>query len=153
MACSAPSGGSLLQRVSSPSQERHRQAQVRVHGCEVNPSPTRSWSPSTKLLVRCDFKRDCLSPRNSRQFFGRELTVAESGWASQFVFTDVSKSRAGSAVFSHSPCDMWRQESQDVHQHRQTSLFAQTPDGRYLGRGRATSTCGSNPSTVRARNS
>ena len=42
---------------------------------------------------------------------------------------------------------MWSQESQDVHQHRQTSLFAQTPDGRYLGRGRATSTCGSNPST------
>ena len=31
VACSAPTGGSLLQRVSSPSQERHRQAQVRVH--------------------------------------------------------------------------------------------------------------------------
>ena len=76
VACSAPSGGSLLQRVSSPSQERHRQAQVRVHGCEVNPSWSRSWSLSTKLLVGRDFKRDCLSPRNSRKFFGRELKVA-----------------------------------------------------------------------------
>ena len=85
VACSAPTGGSLLQRVISPSQERHWQAQVRVHGCEVNPSLTRSWSPSTKLLVGSDFKRDCVSPRNSRKFFGRELKVP--GLPSSFLQT------------------------------------------------------------------
>ena len=31
VACSAPIGGSLLHRVTSPSQERHRQTQLRVH--------------------------------------------------------------------------------------------------------------------------
>ena len=71
-------------------------------GCEVNPSPTRSWSPSTKLLVGRDFKRDCLSPRNSRKFFGRELKVVGL--------------LQGAPSFALAT---WRQESQDVHQHQE----------------------------------
>ena len=90
VACSAPTGGSLLQRVISPSQERHR----RVHGCEVNPSWTRSWRLSTKLLVRCDFKRGCLALRFSPVFW----KGLGGGWASQLLFTDASKPLAGFGV-------------------------------------------------------
>ena len=94
VACSALSGGSLLQHVISPSQERHWPAQVRVHGCEVNPSWTRIWSLSTKLLVRCDFKRGCLAPRFSPVVW----KGLEGGWASRLVFADASKRLAGFGV-------------------------------------------------------
>ena len=73
--------------------------------CDVNSFRSRSWSPSTKLLVGSDFKRYCHG-----QVFRKGFPA--------FIHRRVQAS-CRVRRHSHLQCNMWRQASQDVHQYHE----------------------------------
>ena len=135
MACSALSGGSLLQRVSFHTWAPSASALTSPFStrCEVNPSRSGSWSLCTKLLGGSDFQRDCLSPCNPRKFFGRGVKVAAKPLAGCAVtrtcnVTCGAKHHRTYINTMKNVCSREKERPCEKMTTEETSFFAQTLD-------------------------